>query len=326
MSYNRNNFMKVKEQYRDRHKRAVELAEAKKLLLYREIPGLEEVDRELSLTGVRIFEIALSGAGDVKEQIAELEKQNLALQKKRSDLLASKGYASTVTDPVYQCEKCKDMGFTDSVMCECFRRELIRASLNSSGLGALMLRQTFETFRTDYYNDDPRALSNIKFVLSQCRDFAENFGNGESRSLLFMGGTGLGKTHLSTAVAVRVIDRGYDVVYETAQNMIADFEHDRFSRENSGDEEKRTDRYFSCDLLVIDDLGTEVSNQFTVACLYNIINTRLIRGSSMIINTNLSKDELRRRYADRITSRLFGEFQPLLFMGTDIRAKKLAEK
>ena len=131
----------------------------------------------------------------------------------------------------------------------------------------------------------------------------------------------MGKTHLSTALAGEIIGRGYDVVFETAQNLFSDFEFERFNRpyNSVADEENRTEKFFDCDLLIIDDLGTEMSNQFTVSCLYNVINTRLNKGKTMIINTNLTRDELNKRYQDRITSRLFGEFNPIIFYGQDVR-------
>ena len=156
-----------------------------------------------------------------------------------------------------------------------------------------------------------------------CRDYAENFKPGASRNLLFIGNTGLGKTHLSTAIAKKVIEGGCDVVYDTAQNIFADFEIEHFSRNR--DEEDRTSRYFDCDLLIIDDLGSEMSNQFTVSVLYLLINTRLNRGLSTMISTNLNQKELRERYWDRITSRLFGEYRILLFLGTDVRAQKIRQ-
>jgi DNA replication protein DnaC len=130
----------------------------------------------------------------------------------------------------------------------------------------------------------------------------------------------LGKTHLSSAIAKVVIDNGYDVVYETAQNIFADFEAERFGRAPAG--ENRTARYFNCDLLIMDDLGTEMQTQFTVPCLYNLLNTRLISEKSMIISTNVRKEELLSKYSDRITSRLFGEFEICVFTGKDIRSQK----
>ena len=157
------------------------------------------------------------------------------------------------------------------------------------------------------------------------RTFAERFKRGCSENYLLLGGTGLGKTHLSTSLAKTVIERGYDVVYTTVINMLDDFERKRFSSQNA-DTEHLTDRYFECDLLIIDDLGCELSTQFTVSSLYNLINTRLNEGSSTVLNTNLSPDELQKRYDNRITSRILGNFSPLLFRGEDIRLQKLMGK
>ena len=160
----------------------------------------------------------------------------------------------------------------------------------------------------------------IEAVLCAAKDFAESFDK-TGKNLLFIGGTGLGKTHLSTAIAARAIERGFDVVYETAQNVIADFEYDRF-KSGYGESESRSERYLACDLLIMDDLGAELTNQFTVSSLYNIINTRINLGKSMLISTNLGQKNLFERYDERITSRLFGEFDPYLFRGVDIRRQK----
>lgn len=324
MSFNRNNYKKVTDAFAEKRLRAIEKAEIEKKRLYKLLPRIKEIDSLLSQTGLLIFEAALSGADKCREKMKKLEEDNLALQKEREHLLAGSGYPADATEPKFECPLCKDYGITESGMCECFRKALVTASIESSGLSKLIEKQTFDTFSIEYYRDSEKAYENIKFVLSMCRSYVENFSENDSSSLLFIGGTGLGKTHLSTAVAYEIVNRGFDVVYETAQNMIGDFEYERFEKSRyDSDNEIRTDKYFDCDLLVIDDLGTEVTNQFTVSCLYNIINTRIIRGKSTIINTNLSVDELRKRYSDRITSRLLGEFKPLLFMGSDIRQKKL---
>ncbi len=180
----------------------------------------------------------------------------------------------------------------------------------------------FEAFSLDYY--PPAALDRMRHNLQMLKSFADTFGEGEPKSWLLFGATGLGKTHLSTAVAKTVLDRGYDVVYETAQNFFSDFEAERFHSYGQ-DAPASTARYFSCDLLILDDLGTELTNQFTVSCLYNLINSRIISGRSTIINTNLPSAELRKRYDDRITSRLLGEYKPLVFRGKDIRSQKLTK-
>ena len=170
----------------------------------------------------------------------------------------------------------------------------------------------------DYYEGEARALA--EKALATARAFAGDFDKKKT-NLLLLGGTGLGKTHLSTAIAREAIERGFDVVYETAQGLLAAAEQDRF-HSGYGESEKQMDKYLSCDLLIVDDLGTELTNQFSVSVLYNLLNTRINNGKSMIISTNLGEKNLLERYDDRIASRLFGEFFPLLLRGRDIRLAK----
>ena len=162
--------------------------------------------------------------------------------------------------------------------------------------------------------------------LRAVRDYAQTFatdGEHPPESLLFLGGTGLGKTHLSTAVARVVIERGYDVFYSSAVGMVSDFECRRFGNGMAPGDADNTERYISCDLLILDDLGTEVVNQFTQSCLYYVLNCRLNMGRPTIVSTNLGAADLRRTYSDRITSRLLGEFRLIPFYGVDVRKQKL---
>ena len=218
----------------------------------------------------------------------------------------------------YDCEKCGDSGYVDGKMCECMKRELVMAGYESSGLGKLIAKQSFENFSLDYYKSGGANYKNMELYFSSLRSFAQNFSADTYKNFLLVGGTGLGKTHLSTAVAKTVIERGFDVLYVSAIDMFADFEQKQF-----GNGEDNTRRYFDCDLLIIDDLGTELTNQFTVSCLYNVINSRINTAGSTFINTNLSKKEIEAKYAERITSRLFGEYYPLVFTGVDIRKQKM---
>ena len=153
------------------------------------------------------------------------------------------------------------------------------------------------------------------------KSYAEDFTANSGRNLALFGETGLGKTHLSSALACRIIERGFDVVYSTAVGMVTDFENKRFGY--GGADHVDVDKYLNCELLVIDDLGSELINQFTVSCLYNVINTRINKQLSTVISTNLSRNDFRQKYWDRITSRIFGEYNIMLFTGTDVRAQKL---
>ena len=155
------------------------------------------------------------------------------------------------------------------------------------------------------------------------RDFASGYNKSSYENFLFLGATGLGKTHLSSAVARSVIEKGGYVVYESSITLFADYEAKRFGSSYYSDSDSNVEKYIDCDLLIIDDLGCEMTNQFTVSCLYSIINTRMIQRKSTIISTNFTPAELKKKYSDRIVSRIFGEYKPLIFRGTDIREQKI---
>ncbi len=321
MGYRREEYIKANAVLAERKLRAENEAERKLSEIYKKLPTVKLIDAELARTEGKIIDAIRLGPQGVKARMSELEKENLTLTNERAKLLLANGYPENYTEPEYFCPDCGDSGYVDGKMCVCKKRALVMAGYESSGVGALMRSQSFDTFSFGYYSGE--ALQTAKHNYDTAKRYAESFiGNGDG-NLLFVGATGLGKTHLSTSVAVAVIERGFDVKYETAQNLLADFEAKQFRSSYSAMDEDPTERYFECDLLIIDDLGTEMVNQFTVSCLYNLINTRINRGKAMIINTNLSSAEMRRRYSDRITSRLFGEFSVLLFEGGDVRAAKL---
>ena len=320
MSYSRENVKRVKEIFERKRVDAEARADERRRELDARFPDVAEIDFELSRTGERIFAAIREGREGVEDRIAALRRDNEALRRRRAQLLEAYGYPADYSELKYDCTVCSDTGYVGIKMCTCMRAELTKLGYESSGLGRLMEEQSFDTFSLTYYTGENR--ERMRYNLRSLKAFADSFGEEDSKSWLLFGATGLGKTHLSTSVAKTVLDRGYDVVYETAQNFFSDFETERFHTYGQ-DAPTSTDRYFSCDLLILDDLGTEMSNQFTVSCLYNILNTRINQKKATIINTNLTQDELRRKYADRITSRLFGEFRPLAFAGTDIRAQKL---
>ncbi len=318
MAFSRENVSRVRAQFTARRHAAAEESERRKQALYREIPALSEIDRQLSSIGVRVMGAALKG-GDVEGAVMQMRSEHEALRARRDAILTAAGYPADYTDIHYRCEACSDTGFFGTNMCTCMRQELILAGYESSGIASLMERQSFDSFTLGYYTGADR--ESMARNVEMLKSFADGFSTRCSENYLLIGGTGLGKTHLSTSVARAVIDGGFDVVYDTAQGMFSVFEANRFGKSESDTEAE--ERYFTCDLLIIDDLGTEMTNQFTVSCLYNIINSRVNNRRATMINTNLSSAELRARYADRITSRLFGEFRPLLFSGKDIRAQKL---
>ncbi|MBE6542156.1 MAG: hypothetical protein E7672_06885 [Ruminococcaceae bacterium] len=317
----RDNIRRAKEIIAARRAESISSYEKNTAEISRKLPEYADIDKSLSLTGSKIMAAAL-GKNDVECKLEEIKKEYEYLAAKKSEILINNGYPEDYCDIKYHCPICSDTGYVGIEICGCLKQEIIKASLESSGLYSLVKSQTFESFSLDYYEKDDKILMTRNVEL--LKNFSYNFVPGKSDSFLFLGATGLGKTHLSSAVATRVIEGGAYVVYESALKLFGDYEAKRFG--NAGyysESDEDTDRYLECDLLIIDDIGCEMTNQFTVSCLYNIINTRMLRHLSTIISTNLTQTDLRKRYSDRIVSRLFGEYKPLIFRGSDIREQKI---
>ena len=323
MSYNKENYARIRRIYQTKYLKAYAEAERRMEELHRISPELAEIDREMAGFGAEIAMAALRGGEDSERQVHDIEQHNKALQERRAAVLAALGYPADYTLPPYECSKCSDTGFVDAKMCECMRRDLILAAYESSGLGRLMGQQRFDNFDVSFYGVNAAKMQeNLRIM----REYAETFSLS-SENLILVGQTGLGKTHLSTAVAHRIIERGFDVFYTGAIEMFSDFERARFGMgEDKRDATGDIARYTECDLLILDDLGTEATNQFTTSCLYLVLNNRINLHRPTIINTNLTGAEIKSRYADRITSRLFGEFKVLRFEGQDIRLQKITKK
>lgn len=315
MGYRREDYIKVNGIISERRNAAEAGAERRKLEIYDVLPEIRDVDRQLIATGGKIF----SAFGQPKEVLAakikEIEDESLALQKKRAELLKNAGYPADYTEPRFVCTDCKDTGFIGNVECACRKRELVLAGSESSGIGDLLKTQTFETF------DTSKSDASASDAYQKMRAFADNFSGHGDGNLLLAGAVGVGKTHLSSAVAGVVIGRGFDVKYETVQRIMSECNRWQFHRERGEDDP--TTRYYDCDLLIIDDLGTEAANQYTISYLYDIINSRISTGKSMIISTNLTSRQIKQRYDERIASRLLGSCSFVIFHGPDMRKEKL---
>ncbi|MBR2915184.1 MAG: ATP-binding protein [Clostridia bacterium] len=294
--------------------KAINEAHQKTLALDEKYPDIAEIDKELSLVSSRI--VSAMRSENCEDEINRIKERNLALQDARRQKLLSYGVPEDYDTPVFSCPVCSDTGYDGKTFCSCIIKMCAVDAYLSSGLGKALLDQTFENFSLKYYGGKSR--EEMSGVLDTCLDFAQSFGTGAN--LLLTGGTGLGKTHLSSAIAQKVIDKGYTVVYESAQTVFDAFESVRFGRGNDN-----TDKYITCDLLIIDDLGTEFSTQYTASVLYQLVNQRLINGKSLILSTNLGGKELLKRYGDRIYSRLLGSFDTCVFSGNDVRLIKLGE-
>ncbi len=290
---------------------------------YAKVPRIKEIDMLLRRTMVQAAQAAFLQGSDGKELLEKARIQNLELQQERA-LLAYENFEEGYLDETPICEVCGGTGYIGSMMCECLT-ELCRQEQKKEISILTGGKESFSQFRLDYYSDytdskygaSPRAIMERNF--QNCKKYAMNFSSG-SGNLLFIGGTGLGKTFLSACIARAVADRGYSVVYETAGRLFSKLEQAKFG----GSEEARreTEKYNACDLLILDDLGTEMPGQFVTASLYSLLNDRLLSNKPMVISTNLNVDELARRYSPQIASRLHGSFNRLTFVGEDIRVMK----
>lgn len=320
MGFNKENYKRIKEEYDGKYLRAQEAARLRRAEVHTALPEIEQIDRELAATGFKIFDATLRGD---MSKISAINAENDALQAKRAIIMKTAGFAPDYTEIKYECEECGDTGTVEYSMCKCMKKRLVEASIESSGMSDLIKRQNFANFSLGYYDQSPEIKKRMTTIYNFLRNYAENFEPAKSGNLALFGGTGLGKTHLSSAVAGTVIEKGNDVYYTSAMNLFADFEEKQFGNSASHEATGDIEQYFTCDLLIIDDLGSEMINQFTVSCLYNVINSRLNYKKPTIISSNLTQDEFRKKYWDRISSRVFGEYLVLPFVGSDIRQKKI---
>lgn len=320
MGFNKENYKRIKEEYDGKYLRAQEAARLRRAEVHTALPEIEKIDRELAATGFKIFDATLRGD---MSKIEEINAENATLQAKRAIIMQTAGFAPDYTEIKYECEECGDTGTVDYAMCKCMRRRLVEASIESSGMSDLIMSQSFDNFSLNYYNQSPEINKRMTTIYNFLKSYAENFDASRAGNIALFGGTGLGKTHLSSAVAGTVIEKGNDVYYISATGLFADFEEKQFGSSSSYEATGEIDQYFTCDLLIIDDLGSEMINQFTVSCLYNVINSRLNHKKPTIISSNLTQEEFRKKYWDRISSRVFGEYLVLPFVGNDIRMQKM---
>ena len=284
-------------------------------------PELREIDA--ALRGLVGEVVALTAAGgDAAGALAEIGRKSAALCAEREAALLSHGYPAGYLDEQHTCPDCRDSGYLPGgKMCACltalYEEERERELASALRLGA----EGFAGFDLSYYEGEAREC--MELTVNFAREYAVNFGPA-SANLLFQGGTGLGKTLLSGCVAKVVSGRGFTVVYETAQGAFGAFEEQKFSRGSESGEAaaEKARRILSCELLILDDLGTEMTTSFTQSALYNILDARLTAGRKTIVSTNLSDADIAARYIPQAVSRLNGEFDTLLFMGRDIRAMK----
>lgn len=286
---------------------------------YARVPRIRDIDIQLRRTMAQAAQAAFLQGSDGRELLEQARQENLSLQREREELVRlhfEEGYLDD--SPI--CRLCGGTGYVGSNMCECLT-ELCRQEQKKE-VSILAGKESFSQFRLDYYPDriDPMYGASPRTIMERnfqtCKKYALYFSQNAG-NLLFVGGTGLGKTFLSACIARTVADRGYSVAYETAVHLFGNLEQARFNP--TEDSRREAEKYTSCDLLILDDLGTEMPGQFVTSALYSLLNDRILGGKAMVISTNLNVEEMSRRYSPQIASRLHGGFTRLTFVGEDIR-------
>ena len=303
--------------------------------LYARAPKLRELDAALRGT---MADLALLAAGGKPvepdgPEIAAIRERNEALQGARLNVLDELGVRESELEVPPACLKCGDTGWADGQMCACLKELCGQEQMKAlTALLNLTDEQDFDRLRLDVYSDQPwqgQARSpreNMSRIVEVCRGYARQFPGFPLKNLLFSGGTGLGKTFLSGCIAREVSRRGYSVVYDTAISLFAAFETRRFARDAGEGRQARDDarRYLSCDLLILDDLGSEFTSPLTQSSLYEVVNSRLQSGRHTIISTNLSMEQIAGRYSPQLTSRIGGLYRELTFYGDDLRLTRFS--
>lgn len=295
--------------------------------LFRRQPRLREIDRELRSTMSRLISSALRHGTDPGPAIEVLREENLRLQEEKREILTRMALPLDCLDEKPACALCGDTGYRNGQVCRCLRGYYAREQQKELSRMLDLGGQSFETFSLDWYPEDYNpalgisARENMDWVYRTCRKYAENF-KPEQGSLLLTGDPGLGKTFLSAAIAREVSGDGWSVVYDTAAHIFDRFETRKFGREEGDEASSDVERVLNCDLLILDDLGTEMTTTFVQSALYQIINTRLLEKRATVLSTNLKVDEIAQRYSAQTASRIEGEYQVLPFFGEDIRKLK----
>ncbi len=289
---------------------AINIADEKRNELHLRIPKVQQIDKIIESIPMRLI------SGESRE---ELEKSAEELNAERVRLLSACGYEADYDEPKFECKLCNDSGYTDGLkLCQCIKSMLAEQRYVESSLANGLKSKNFDNFSLDFYAEG-KEHDNMSEILNACKRYAENFPKTDSVGLIFFGGTGLGKTHLSAAIGNTVSSKGKSVIYESAQQIFDTCDAVRFNRLDVSERKK----YEGCQLLIIDDLGAECVTQYSVSAITSLIDLRIVNGKQTIISTNLTPEALRKTYGERLLSRLLGEFRTYRFLGKDIRMQKI---
>ena len=300
--------------------------ELRKNDVYSQIPEFKKLDDEISKVGLQLAKLVLQNPSNKENIILESKKKMDELKSQKKELLTKYKVPNGYLEIQHDCNICKDKGFLDNGhKCNCLKQEIINEAYKMSNISRMLEKENFTTLDTSIFSSEKDPESNISpqqnmlQIVSICESFILDFDKDNGENLLFYGDTGLGKTFMCNCIAKSLLDKGHLVIYQTAFKMFEIIEDYKFKNADSHISKENYENLFDCDLLIIDDLGTELTNSFTNSELFNILNTRLLSGKKTIISTNLSPMQLGSNYTQRIFSRIFDRFKMVKFIGKDLR-------
>jgi len=310
------------EEIREKNRRELE---KRKKELYSKLPRLKEIDDEMVSLGINITKAVLMNGEDKEKLLEELHKKQTDLKIEKAEILTANNYPKDYLQMKYNCNKCKDTGYIGLERCGCLMQKLIAYQYKQFKLAHRISKENFDNFNINYYSSksvdggiSPR--ENMEHIFMECIKYTKDFDR-HNKNLLFIGRPGLGKTFLCNSIAKDLLDMGKSVIYQSAPDLVDLVRKYKFDFDNEEAEDEALRDIYECDLLIIDDLGTELGTQFSGLVIYNILNKRLLENKKMIISTNLDVDEIIKTYSERVSSRIFGNFLMYEFFGEDIRLK-----
>lgn len=295
--------------------------------VHNDFPEIKKIEDEINRLGIENFGNIIKNPEKSKEFNDAFEKKLVELNKKKEEILLANNIPKDYDEIKYKCEKCLDTGYEDTKKCSCFIQKIINLRYDLSNMKEML--HDFDEFSFDYYSDkydDSIKMTekeNIRIIYNKALDFCEN---ENAKNMIYYGGCGLGKTFLCSCIAKKIMDSGKSVIYTSATSIFSEYEDFKFGKKDPAEFSEKMDMMKEADLLIIDDLGTEVQSAFAVQLLNEIINERLSLGKRIIISTNLTMKGIVEKYTDRIASRIYEGFEILHFVGTDIRVQKLVNK
>lgn len=320
MGYGKRIYEEAAAELERRRHTAEQTAQEKCGEFYRRCPEAAQIREKIASNAANAGKAVLNG-GNIRKALEALKNRAQELDAEYDRLLEKAGFTRQDITPRYTCPDCNDTGIFNGKMCHCMKQIQRSIAYEELSMDVPLEKSTFASFSLDYYQDNEQAYRQMESILHACMTYAERF-RSSSPSLLFKGNTGLGKTHLSLAIAGEVIQKGFGVIYGSAQTFALALEKERFDRRDPEDFSDTQSQLVSCDLLILDDLGTEFSSGYVNAALYDILNSRMMAEKPTIISTNLSLKELEKRYSERFASRISGYYGKFEFLGHDVRIEQ----